>query len=157
MYVLCVPDGIWDVMTSQNAVDFVAGKFKEGKELKEILSDLFDQCLSPHPSANDVSPPARTRSLDLDLDLDIYHYKHLATPNSHTLAHICSHALTYMTRMHDICVIHQPTGTHTHRHTHIHTHTHAHTRTHARTSHTQSLIDNQSGAKDMRSNMREKG
>ena len=56
-FLILACDGIWDVMTSQEAVDFVGGKIKEGKELKQILSDLFDHCLSPHPSANEVSAP----------------------------------------------------------------------------------------------------
>ena len=40
-----------------------------------------------------------------------------------------------------------PAHTHTDTNTYIHTHTHTHTHT----SYTQSLVDNQSGAKDMRS------
>jgi serine/threonine protein phosphatase PrpC len=59
-FLILACDGIWDVMTSQEAVDFVGGKIKEGKELKQILSDLFDHCLSPHPSANEVSASPRT-------------------------------------------------------------------------------------------------
>lgn len=61
-FLILACDGIWDVMTSQEAVDFVGGKIKEGKELKQILSDLFDNCLSPHPSANEVSVSSKKRA-----------------------------------------------------------------------------------------------
>ena len=36
------------------AVDMVSERLKKGAQLTQILSDLFDACLSPHPSANEV-------------------------------------------------------------------------------------------------------
>lgn len=39
--------GIWDVMTSQNAVDFIRRKAAEKRPLDKICEDLIDHCLAP--------------------------------------------------------------------------------------------------------------
>jgi protein phosphatase 2C family protein 2/3 len=43
--------GIWDCLSSQDAVNFVRRKVYEGKELSEICEMLFDHCLAPDTSS----------------------------------------------------------------------------------------------------------
>jgi protein phosphatase 2C family protein 2/3 len=43
--------GIWDCLSSQNAVDFIRRKVYEGKELSEIGEMMFDHCLAPDTSS----------------------------------------------------------------------------------------------------------
>ncbi|EKX37869.1 hypothetical protein GUITHDRAFT_154860 [Guillardia theta CCMP2712] len=52
-FIIMACDGIWDVVSSQQCVDLIREKLNGGKSLRETLSDLFDHCLSPHPSANE--------------------------------------------------------------------------------------------------------
>ena len=43
------------------AVDLVRERLRRDMGIREILADLFEQCLSPHPSANEVgSHPLRS-------------------------------------------------------------------------------------------------
>jgi len=41
-------DGIWNSMSSQEVVDFVRPRIKEGKKLSEICDELFFHCLAPN-------------------------------------------------------------------------------------------------------------
>jgi serine/threonine protein phosphatase PrpC len=41
------------VVSSERAVDMVREMLKTNMPLKDILSEIFDACLSPHPSANE--------------------------------------------------------------------------------------------------------
>mmetsp|Transcript_11097 Transcript_11097/g.25155 ORF Transcript_11097/g.25155 Transcript_11097/m.25155 type:complete len:314 (-) Transcript_11097:203-1144(-) len=52
-FIIMACDGIWDVVSSQQCVELIREKLHGGKSLRETLSDLFDHCLSPHPSANE--------------------------------------------------------------------------------------------------------
>jgi len=46
-FLILACDGIWDVMTSQNAVDFIRRKAAEKRPLDKICEDLIDHCLAP--------------------------------------------------------------------------------------------------------------
>ena len=46
-FILQACDGIWDVMTDEQAVGFVTSKLKAGRSAVEIITELCDQCMSP--------------------------------------------------------------------------------------------------------------
>lgn len=44
-------DGVWDVLSNDDCVQFVRSRMQEGKDLKDICEEVVDECLSPDPKA----------------------------------------------------------------------------------------------------------
>jgi len=52
-FIILACDGIWDVMTNQQACDFVRPKLLEGMDVSQIGIELLDACISPDPKETD--------------------------------------------------------------------------------------------------------
>ncbi|KAK4047111.1 Protein phosphatase 2C 2 [Microbotryomycetes sp. JL221] len=46
-FIVIACDGIWDVLSSQQVIDYVRLSISEGKPLQTITEDLMDRCLAP--------------------------------------------------------------------------------------------------------------
>ena len=44
-------DGVWDVLSNEECVEFVRTRLQEGKSLRDICEEIADECLSPDPKA----------------------------------------------------------------------------------------------------------
>ncbi len=48
-FIIMACDGVWDVMSNQQAVDFVRARLKQGKSPAQIAEEVFDYCIADDP------------------------------------------------------------------------------------------------------------
>jgi len=52
-FIILACDGIWDVMSNQDACDFVRPRLLEKMEMGQIVQELLDECITPDPQTTD--------------------------------------------------------------------------------------------------------
>lgn len=49
-FIVCACDGVWDVMTNQEVVDFVRSRLNSSRrQISDVVEELLDKCMSPDP------------------------------------------------------------------------------------------------------------
>lgn len=51
-FMILACDGIWNVMTNQEAIDFVRDRLEKDTKISDILEEMFDHCIAPDTSGD---------------------------------------------------------------------------------------------------------